>query len=550
MTQDQGAIRVSDPVHGYIPMTSLERVLLDTRLAQRMRWIAQSGLAHYVFPDLRTSRFIHSLGAMHLASRFLAASVRHAPDDARQAVLEGIEQKVEETIGDIATVGVAADQLDAHSLLADGVVSEHFAPYVQIAEQSLRLAALFHDLGHLPFSHDFEYAIGQLAGEQSTEAERARPLTAMRLGQEALHERIGHDLTYLLLRDVFAHDASEAARVTFSFARLILEASEDQPGQGPMERTPADGVLAWLHTLIDGELDVDRCDYVLRDARSYGFEFAQFDLDRLIDNLVVVKDPEVENALVAAIRPQGHAGVESFLVARARMYQWGPRHHKVAQVGAALQYVIAELLRPALATAKHSPQHPLAPFLHDVETILDIGPGTSTDPAALLERFAHYDDQWWMSYMRAQTLEDNQPWLDLVCWRTEGPISVWKRALDFPVKDLAAWNARLPDRMNPDGKRHWEDAVRSLRQDGVLVIRHTFEPWKPAVVTGDTPIESALSFFDMDHGLTPVSRMSPHVDALREAWLHDVQVHALARSKDGISKEEVLDRLTPDASGA
>jgi len=92
------AVRIVDPVHGYITITPIERGLLDSRPAQRLRYVGQSGLAHLVFPDLRTSRFVHSLGAMHLASRFLLASLENAREDDRKAAEKGICDAVEEVV--------------------------------------------------------------------------------------------------------------------------------------------------------------------------------------------------------------------------------------------------------------------------------------------------------------------------------------------------------------------------------------------------------------------------------------------------------------------
>jgi len=220
--------------------------------------------------------------------------------------------------------------------------------YLLLAEQGLRLAALFHDLGHLPFSHDFEFALDQLGSELGPQTAR---LLWQQPGRDALHERIGHDLADLLLKQAFATTSQhEGARVSFEVARQILGTAESQTiekllGRGGVQE-PAEGAWPWLHTLIAGELDVDRCDYVLRDARNYGFESARFDLQRLIDNLTVVRDPNFDNALVPAVLMQGQAAVEAFLIARARVYQWGTRHHKVGQVAAALRYAIGTLLTP------------------------------------------------------------------------------------------------------------------------------------------------------------------------------------------------------------
>jgi HD superfamily phosphohydrolase len=545
------AVRVVDPIHGYIKLTAIERALLDTPAAQRLRYVGQSGLAHLVFPDLRTSRFIHSLGAMHLASRFFMASLDRAEPQDQEAVLDALKEMVSSELGGISDVKVAVEQVEHDGLIAHRVVSRKYGPYVLLVEQGLRLAALFHDLGHLPFSHDFEYALEQLAADPAADIDMT--LLQQRAGRDALHERIGHDLNYLLLREAFASNPSESARVSFQIARRILRTSEAQTAQkiratGGLQ-TPAEGAYAWLHTLIAGELDVDRCDYVLRDARSYAFDSARFDLQRLIDNFIVVRDPEVENALVPAVRPQGQAAVESFLIARARVYQWGTRHHKVGQVAAALRYATGKLLQPALESAR--PDHPLTTFVSDLEAILrfreesdDYDEGQAKD---LLARFAGYDDQWWMGQLRNSHQEDE--WFALACWRTPGPKCLWKRVVDFPVDSLKEWNERLPARTEVERLRQWDNAVRGLREDGVLVIRHRFEPWKPSAATKDhEQPKSALSFYDPGSGLIPVTEFSYPVEALREGWMRDLQVHAFAESNSAFSDSDgsdVLERLMP-----
>jgi HD superfamily phosphohydrolase len=547
MPESGRAVRVVDPVHGYINLTPIERALLDSRPAQRLRYVGQSGLAHLVFPDLRTSRFVHSLGAMHLASRFLAGSLQSAAEQDRKAAEEAVKEAVSNVLGTIPNARDVAAKLDPACLSCGQGASDSSRPYLLLAEQGLRLAALFHDLGHLPFSHDFEYAIDQLAGE---EKDGTLALIEQGISQEALHERIGHHLTYLLIKEEFAHDPSETARVTFELARRILETNEAQTAQTIAEtgglKTPAEGALAWLHTLIAGELDVDRCDYVLRDARSYAFESAYYDLERLIYNLTVVKHPEIRNALVPAVRPQGQPAIESFLIARSRIYQWGPRHHKVAQVAAALRYSIGEMLRPAV-TAGAAPGHPLRPFLADLEKILGFGDDDG-DAGELLGRFAGYDDQWWMGQMRERA--DNDPWFNLVCWRTPGPTSLWKRTVDFPEGvALAEWNRRLPVRTQIERLKAWDEAVRSLREHGVLIVRHRFEPWKPSEATKkDDQPQSALSFYDPKRGLMAVTQLSYPVAALREAWMRDLQVHAFASGPNpAISAHEVLEHLTKTA---
>jgi HD superfamily phosphohydrolase len=156
--------RIRDPVHGYVFFTGVERVILDHSIAQRLRHVAQSGMAQMVFPEVRSSRFSHSLGAMHLASQFLASSLANADADTRS----GIEAIVRAEVNVLAEFGTGLSDEDLRALFrnqgprADGCVSDNCRAAILLVEQGLRLAALFHDLGHLPFSHDFEIALDEL----------------------------------------------------------------------------------------------------------------------------------------------------------------------------------------------------------------------------------------------------------------------------------------------------------------------------------------------------------------------------------------------------
>src|ERR1700746_1539033 len=81
-----------DPVHGYIRIAAHERIVVDHPITQRLRRITQTGLAEFVFPEARTSRFAHSLGAMHLASRFVISSLGNASEDDALKFFDSIQK--------------------------------------------------------------------------------------------------------------------------------------------------------------------------------------------------------------------------------------------------------------------------------------------------------------------------------------------------------------------------------------------------------------------------------------------------------------------------
>jgi HD superfamily phosphohydrolase len=421
--------------------------------------------------------------------------------------------------------------LTEDGLLAAMSVSDNARPWALLLEQGLRLAGLVHDLGHLPFSHDFEYALERLFEEHRGAAIRGYPALTSQ-GDLAIHERIGYHMAKTLVHKIFVVDdglgqfEADLARSSFAIAELILLAKPPpDPGLAVTARRAldVDALWRWLHSLMAGEIDVDRCDYLLRDARNYGFEFASYDLDRLVNHLTVARPREDRNLLETAMLPQGVSAAESFYLARYRAYTWGPFHHKVSQIAAALQQSILLILLPTFSGGGHAD---LVQFLEDIETVANDNSGQLHNNAPdLLDRFRHYDDGWLMRYIReaAQTgrASDQQAWLDLVCWRKHGPKSLWKRSADFPGS-LRAFNAALPDPNDPNAATRWRTTVDRLSGEGVLVIRHRFSPYgrEPGSKT------STLKVSDPDGKLRPLTDISHMTAALPALWKADVQVFA------------------------
>lgn len=262
--------------------------VLSAKELQRLRRIRQLGLVHLVFPSAEHSRLVHSLGAAHVALRF-ARRLEHVSQDFLAFPLRPDEE----------------------------------------TRRDLALAALCHDLGHGPLSHVWEQEVVRNFDVPAW-VERLGLPTELNWGESKWHELVGQGILLNPETDIHRSLKGQEDDLPMRIAAMLR-------GEYHLEYIPA---------LLSGDVDVDRCDYVLRDANAAGVQYGRYDLDWLISISTI--GSRNGQLVVGYDKRKAPRIIEQFLVARRALYDtvfW----HRTARcaegmVGLLLQRV-GDLLR-------------------------------------------------------------------------------------------------------------------------------------------------------------------------------------------------------------
>jgi len=228
---------ILDPVHGMIPITDIELQVISTPPFQRLRGITQLGLASMVYPGATHNRFQHSLGTLHIMDKLLYTLVQEDNFNLKEPQRTRVIQK-------------------------------------------MRIAALLHDCGHLPFSHIFE----KYRTNRKHEFFSDRIIQKSEIGQ------------------VLEQNKIKPASIGILIDEGLPTEDEDS------------GILMKMLPLLHSDADADRMDYLLRDAYFTGVPFGKIDLDRICSFITLNKDKLCYSA-------KAQDSLENFLYSRFQMYR-------------------------------------------------------------------------------------------------------------------------------------------------------------------------------------------------------------------------------------
>jgi len=244
---------IHDSVHGTNIFYPHEVAFLDLPIIQRLRRISQTDVASFVFPAGNHNRFEHTVGV----------------------------------------TSVAGKMVDSIYSKHNGILNNSDRDFIY---NNCRIAAIFHDCGHGPFSHLSE----QLYSSQFNGIKKSVSLFKGASAHEIISYHIAtskpvREFNEQTIKGVYGIDID----LDFVGAMIVGHIDKDN-----------DGMWGFAVEIINGAFDADKLDYILRDAHATGIRMA-LDLPRLLYTLNVILDRD--NVRRLAIDISGVAALESII---------------------------------------------------------------------------------------------------------------------------------------------------------------------------------------------------------------------------------------------
>ncbi len=339
-------------------------------------------------------------------------------------------------------------------------------------EELVPYAALLHDIGHFAYSHALE--------ELETEHVPAH------------HEEVSQRFfASPSLRDALAPLGLTASD---RIAELI-RGDSDIPLRG----------------LVSGSLDLDKMEYLRRDARFCGVPYGEVDVSRLLQGLQLLEDPST-GAIEVGVHEKAISSLESLLFAKYQMFRNVYWHHGVRSATALYKRIVEESVRGGLV----DPEELIGPT--DEELLYEVGRRAMEDDSEVAERIATR----WLPALRRRNLP--------------------KRALELTAADLAG--RRVEDWAVGDSpwKRAVEDdlAAELGLEPGEVVIDF---PVKLAMFQLDVLVErldGRIQRLDMEgaEGILDLTKVA------QELYTSARVLRVFTFERRSLSADQVLERIT------
>ena len=405
-------IYLNDSIHGLILLSEYEKRIISSIGFNRLHDVYQNSTVYLTFPTNRTKRFEHSIGTMKLCSDIFFSTILNATDKNLEKFYDIFEKEYyiiinelakdttlcEQKLGGITPNKMPTIEFDkfGYSLTPYNVPKKHQILHFVLI-QSIRVAALLHDIGHPPFSHIVEYALKSVYNEHKDSNQKENTniknfLTTMSRyfeDDKKLHEQMGDEISDSILKGVITpiSDDDLDGYDENLFELLILKSVKkifDEKSS-----------FSYLHRIIDSSLDGDRLDYVTRDSINSGMDSGKIDYNRIINDMQLV----VDNEEIFFCTPlKAINSVEDFIKRRYNIYKDIIYHHRVIKTDYLLEYSVKDLVNNYLNDVSDDVRDNNFLIPYDISGLwFPLGETTTVEKSNALSQ---WNDSWLMTILK------------------------------------------------------------------------------------------------------------------------------------------------------
>ena len=300
-----------DPVYGYINIApDWVSAIIDTPVFQRLRDVVQTSYAP-LYPSATHNRFVHSLGVYHLGS----------------IVKREIESSSLRNLLGKKGAGLSRASCDR---------------YLRV----FLLACLLHDVGHAPFSHTGEgFYIEKSENGQSIKlhARIAKLLDDKEFALERVKQpktAAPHELMSIIIALTQFHDQFNSKSEKVFFARAIAGYTYDVKSANAGECSFLSFLNCLISLLNSSIVDVDRLDYLIRDASATGFKTVVVDYQRLLGGIRIRM---IGNVCSVVFNKRAVSVLENVVYAHDAERKWVQNHPAIGYEMSLLREIFEEL---------------------------------------------------------------------------------------------------------------------------------------------------------------------------------------------------------------
>jgi len=272
-------MEIRDVIHGSIEVTQAEERIIDSPFFQRLRNIKQLGFSENSYPGATHNRYIHSLGACHMARLAFENAFR------------GVKWKSK--------------------------TGERFVA-------TLRAAAMLHDIGHGPLSHTTEFAMPAI---EDLELKSLACLPGKPCPFDGNRQANHEDYTIKIVLQSSLTPILKKAFGPLGIEPIHIACLINENIACPDDFFEVDGIdyRPILNQMVSSEIDVDRMDYLSRDSYHSGTNYGKFDLEWMLSHLT---HHIHRGKCYLALDYKAIYTFDDFLISRYHMFLMVYFHHK------------------------------------------------------------------------------------------------------------------------------------------------------------------------------------------------------------------------------